>query len=314
MKNNINNIKTIADVPEKIRKRHLSPKGDEIFKRLFGSLGSEKILKGLLESILDIQIESVSLDAKQEFLSEKIDGKKNVLDVHANLKDGTQINIEMQTSFEANLGRRSLLYWCRLYSTQVEKGDDKLETLHKTIGIWILDEGTYFPDSTDYHSIFKLRKENGSTSELFDDLELHFFELHKLRKYGTISPRKLDFWMWFIDHSDEEMVKMAERSVEEIREAVKKLRELEADPIVSEIAFKEMLDEMTKNSREDYIKKKATEEGHAEGLAKGHAEGLAKGRAEGRAEIAKNMLKKDMNISELTGLSKEDIIKLKDEL
>ena len=111
--------------------------------------------------------------------------------------------------------------------------------------------------------------------------------------------------MWFIDHTNEEMVQMAERSVEEIREAVKKLRELEADPVVSEIAFKELLAEMDYNQ--------AIRDAEKEGIEKGLEEGMEKGLEEGVRKTAQKMKEKGMTyeiIAELTGLSIEDIEKL----
>ena len=139
--------------------------------------------------------------------------------------------------------------------------------------------------------------QEGIQSELFDDMEIHFFELQKLRHSDIMSPRKIDFWMWFIDHTNEEMVQIAERSVEEIREAVKKLRELEADPVVSEIAFKELLAEMDYN----------------QAIRDAEKEGMEKGMKEGMKKTAQKMKEKGMPyeiIAELTGLNKEDIEKL----
>ena len=64
-------------------------------------------------------------------------------------------------------------------------------------------------------------------------------------------------------------------------------------------------------------KKLGIEEGHASGVKEGHAfglkEGLARGVAENQRSIAVNMLTKGMDavlISELTGLSEEDISSL----
>ena len=57
-------------------------------------------------------------------------------------------------------------------------------------------------------------------------------------------------------------------------------------------------------------KKLGIEEGHASGVK----EGLARGIAENQRDIAANMLAKGMDaelISELTGLSEEDILELK---
>lgn len=48
------------------------PKRDIVFKRLFGSVGSEAILKDLLEAILDTKIQSVKLDLDKEIIIQDI--------------------------------------------------------------------------------------------------------------------------------------------------------------------------------------------------------------------------------------------------
>ena len=195
------------------RKRKLVPKDDGVFKRLFGSLGSERIIKSLLESILEEEISDVELDLKQEFLPEDIeDGRENILDIRVRFNDGTQAYIEMQRSFKSNIGVRSLFYWARAFANQAKKGDKELVSLKKTIGIWILDEGIYFPENDNYHNVVKMENQDGERNDaMFESIELHYFELQKLRKCDIMSPRKIDFWMWFIDHTREELVDMAAR-------------------------------------------------------------------------------------------------------
>lgn len=279
----------------------ITPHGDDVFKRLFGSLGSEKILKSLLESVLETEINQIELDLKQEYFSEDIEGRKNILDIRVIFEDGSQAYIEMQNAKKKNIGKRSLFYWCRVYSHQAKKGDTNLDGLKKTIGIWILKDGIYFTEEKDYHTVWKIRRENGESSKYFEDFEMHILELQKLREFGTIKPRKLDFWMWFIDYTSREMVELAERSVEEIREALKKLRELEADPIVSEIAFKEQLEEMDYNAEISSAKQEGIEQG------------IEQGENKKQREIAKNLKLMGMDketIMKATGLSEEEIEEL----
>jgi len=60
----------------------------------------------------------------------------------------------------------------------------------------------------------------------------------------------------------------------------------------------------------------AKEEGLAEGRKEGREEGLAEGKTEERLEIAKKMLEMGLSveqITEATGLSEEDVLKLKSE-
>ena len=60
----------------------------------------------------------------------------------------------------------------------------------------------------------------------------------------------------------------------------------------------------------------AKEEGLAEGREEGREEGLAEGKTEERLEIAKKMLEMGLSveqITEATGLSEEEVLKLKSE-
>ena len=83
----------------------------------------------------------------------------------------------------------------------------------------------------------------------------------------------------------------------------------------------EKYDESIKILRDNYATFKfAIKEGHDKGRAEGRIEGRAEGRAEGQTkekkQIAQNMLKEGMAVSlicKMTGLDKQEILKLKDE-
>ena len=67
----------------------------------------------------------------------------------------------------------------------------------------------------------------------------------------------------------------------------------------------------------EYAKKTSLEEGLAKGLAKGRAEGREEGREEERNSIVLKMLKNNLpvqTICDVTGLSVEDVTKLKESL
>ena len=95
---------------------------------------------------------------------------------------------------------------------------------------------------------------------------------------------------------------MAESKNEEIEKAKKELEKLAMNPEdreLYELRLKAIRDEM--NIRYS-------------GYIDGMTEGEAKGKAESKTEIAKNMLKENINIeliSKVTGLSLEEIEKLK---
>ena len=101
-----------------------TPKNDRIFKRLFGSKGNEEILRNFLESILETEIDSVTLDLSTELLPDFSEGKKSVVDVRANFGDKTQVNIELQMDSRGYSEARCLHYWSKLYSNSVGEGED----------------------------------------------------------------------------------------------------------------------------------------------------------------------------------------------
>ena len=283
--------------------KEITPKEDIVFKRLFGSVGSENILRGLLEAILDIKIERVELNLNKELIKKYVKAKKNILDVLARLEDGTLINIEMQMATDKSIEKRSLDYWSDLYTMQLEKGE-KYENLRKTIAIWILDED-YFKNLKEYHNVFKIKEKNTNNDMYFKDFELHFLELNKLRNSDILKPKKLDFWMWFIDHTNKELVEMAYKSEKEIEEAVEKLRELSSDKMITMIMKAEDRKERDMLARLDA----KYEAGIEEGEKRGKKEGII----ESKKEIAKKLKAKGLSIkeiSEMTELSEEEIEKL----
>ena len=67
----------------------------------------------------------------------------------------------------------------------------------------------------------------------------------------------------------------------------------------------------------EYARETGREEGREEGHKKGHAEGREEGAKQNSFDIAKRMLEKGIDIetiSELTGLTEEDVSRLKEEL
>lgn len=269
--------------------KQLTPKNDIVFKRIFGTKGNEKILKDFLEAILDIEIESLDLDLNTELLPDFSDGKKSIVDVRTRLSDGTEVNIEMQVNVSEYSDKRCLQHWSKIYNNTITKGDD-YSKLRKTICIWILD-GEIYKEFPDIDSKWQIMNKKYSLSNYFEDLEIHIIELKKLRKSAKLKESKKNFWLWFIDHTNKELINLGTLSNERIREAREQLAKIQADPELMERIRLEEAYEMDV------------------------ATSLANAIREEKENTAKKMLKKGADIdfiAEITGLSKEDIEKLKD--
>ena len=306
----------------------ITPKRDIVFKRIFGVKGNEGILKDFLEAILDIKIESLELDLATEMIPEFYDGKKSRIDVRTKLSDGTEVNIEMQMDTNKYSEKRCLYYWGKMYSNTLKEKENYKE-LRKTICIWILN-GKKYNEFKEFHSKWKMMNCKYKEEGRFGDIEFHVIELKKLRENDIIEPTRKEFWLWFIDHTSEELVKMASVSNEEIRKAREELNKIRGNEELMHRILLEELAEMDERTYMEDVIEEAKEEARAEGKAEGRAEGRAEGKAEGKAEglaegkaealaeekvrTAKSMLEKGLDIEliiEITGLSREKIEELK---
>ncbi len=290
----------------------ITPKNDVIFKKIFGARGNEGILKSFLESILDIEIESLVVDLGTELLPDFYDGKLSRLDVRATLNDGTIVNIEVQTNMHDYTDKRSLAYWSKVYLEQFKQGQN-YKNANKTICIWILDGQVY--DFPEYHSKWKVAEVTNGQTKYFDDFEIHVIELQKFRKLDIIEPKKKEFWLWFIDHTKKEMVEMSSYTLEEIKKAKAEYEKMIAEePELQHFLMREEFAAMDRaqelsDAREKGIKE-GKEEGLKEGLEAGKKEGLQVGKKEEKLETAKKMLEKGIDIktiAEITGLTEEEI-------
>ena len=290
---------------------------DYAFKRVFGKNGNESILKDLLESILNIEIKSITIQ-NPEIPKNMKDGKVGVLDVRAELNGDEITEVEMQVQDQHNIDKRSPTYLTKIYSDQLKEGEQYME-VKKVVVINILNFNYYKRNS--YHSVARMMFEESKENEKVDlgyvvedkyatkDLEMHFIELPKFRKKDPDMSNKLEQWLCLIC-DEEDKIKMAESKNEEIEKAKKELEKLAMNPEdreLYELRLKAIRDEMN-------IRYSGYVDGKADGMAEGEAKGRAEGKNERNIEIAKNMLKENVNIqfiSKMTGLNLEEIEKLK---
>ncbi len=255
----------------------------------------------------DKQITTVTI-LDPQFNKENDEDKKSVLDVHAQLEDGSRINIEIQLKNKHDMEKRTLYYWSRMYASQMKEGMD-YEDLCKTITINILDF-VYLDSTSQYHSVFRPYERNEKFL-LTDMLEIHFMELTKLYKKWRkreVDPKedRLVRWLLLLGSSDnEELTKILEEiAMQEdqmLNKAFKEWDRVSQDPemlLAYEARHKALLDEQSALKRAE---------------RKGKEKGRAEGKEEGKIEVAKKMLEDGIShekVAEYTGLSLKEINKL----
>ena len=148
----------------------VSPKLDIVFKMLFAE--NTDILTEFLSDILDIPIEKIKgiTVLNPDILPESVGEKSYRLDLLVNV-DGKFINIEMQVRSEKHFGDRILVYWSKMYSKQLDKGEP-YSKLKPCIVITLVDFDLF--DYADYHSEFGVW-DIEHKNKLSDKMAIHFF-------------------------------------------------------------------------------------------------------------------------------------------
>ena len=262
---------------------------DIIFKRVFGNENNTEIIAGFISDMLDIPREKITkvVIKNVELPPEEIDQKFSRLDLNLYV-DGRKINIEMQVNKESAYKERTLFYWAKLYSDDLDSGED-YSALSQTICVNIINFNLF--DCENYHSHFML-KEKERDEIMTDKLAIHFFELKKVGKYKR--NKRMEDWLTLINAETEGdlMALQQNTSIPEIQKTIVILREMSADEKIREEARR----------REKRLHDEATVLNHAR--KEGIEEGIEKGRAEGIASVAEAMRKKgytEKQIKDLLG-------------
>ena len=276
----------------------LNPQIDFVFKKIFGTEKNKPILIDFLNAVIkpvnpiqEVEIKNNDID------KEYIEDKFSRLDIKATTNNKEHINIEIQVKNEYNMIQRTLYYWSKMYSEQIQNREnyDKLE---RTVCINILN--FKYLDNEKYHNAYRL-KELSTNEELTDLEEIHFIELPKFDEIGNKNNiddiEKIDAlekWLEFLKEPESNVVRELEVNDEVLKQAKTELYRLSMDS----------------EERERYnMREKAI---YDEISALENAE--KKGAKQEKIEIAKKLILSNVPmdiIVKSTGLSENDIEKLK---
>ncbi|MBO3356244.1 Rpn family recombination-promoting nuclease/putative transposase [Clostridium perfringens] len=275
----------------------LNPQIDFVFKKIFGTEKNKPILINFLNAVIkpttpikDVEIKNNDID--KDFLEDKF----SRLDVKATTSNKEHINIEIQLKNEYNMIQRTLYYWSKMYSEQIQNRDN-YSKLERTVCINILNFKYLKNDK--YHNAYRL-KEITSNEELTDLQEIHFIELPKFNEIGNKeyveNVEKMDAlekWLEFLIEPESNTVRQLELSNEEIKLAKSELYRLSMDS----------------EEREKYnMREKAIYD---------RISALEGAREEGKLEVAKKLLIANVDMDIIvssTGLSEDELMKIKNGL
>ena len=274
---------------------------DYIFKRVFAYKGNESVLKDFLEALLKIEIKGIKITNPEIIPYEKGE-KRGLLDIKAEINDGTMLDVEMQMKNERNTEERATEYMGKMISEQLQVGED-YQNLKKSIVIFITNYN--FLKRNSYHSVGRMKFDKTIEDEYvnmgYDKedevaskyIEVHYIELPKFKKKELSKFTKLDQWMCIFTQNREGIM-LAEKENKEIKRAINTLDFLSKDPKERERHNSIVMAEYNRLVSEHNF--------------------FEDGKKEGKIEIAKKMLKEKVPIEmieKFTELSKEEIEKIK---
>jgi len=274
----------------------LDPRNDFLFKRIFGSEENRDVLITFLNrtfaeanrpSLTEIHLLNpyTDKDAPRD--------KQSILDIRAKTSEGEMINIEMQLFNKYDTEKRTLFYWSKLYSGQLQEGQP-YKALKKCVTINILNFS--FLPNEQYHNIFHLREERSGIS-LSDDIELHFLELPKLDvSKHSIQEGGLVNWLLFLKGTQRNQWEVLSMNEPVLKKAMDTLEFLSQDAEVRQLY----------EARQRYL--------HDEASIREGA--FAEGEYTKAIKIASKMLKMGVDLSviiEASGLSEAQVLKLQKE-
>ena len=277
-------------------------RNDRAFKEVFLNPDNSDLLKALLEFILKIKIDKLEIK-KTELLSGNVNIKDKRVDaiVHTGNK---KIEIEINSQNKDYLHTRSTAYICNIYQSNANVGD----TYNEDTDIIQVNLTWGLGRNNDEMKIYKIMNEKGELYvKNFIIYEINMDYYDKIWYSKNEEEIKKNQYMIMLDLDKKELENMPKDKI--VDKYITNVTIVNDDPEFQ----KYMSEEEDKKKIQNSLLSEAKEEGISQGYTSGINDGISKGENKKSIEIAKNMLKKNMSIediSDITGLSIEEINKL----
>lgn len=279
---------------------------DKLFKSVF-KLNLD-LLRKFLNEMIPIEITEedkiILLDTELPISNKK--ERKKMIDIFVTINENIFIDIEMNRSKFRDIYERNRQYLEKISNLLFEKGESIKNLKDKNLYQLNINANKQEKVTNDMIVSYGI-----ITKDIYPSARMIVKGLERYREmYYSGDRRKEVIWLTVL----------AARTFTELYELVSQL--LKTDEVKR---FMEVVEDMCKDEfvlhewqqdkMEELVKHKEIENATNEGKAIGIDEGKAIGINEGKIEVAKNLLKKNMNledISEVTGLSLKQINEIKD--
>ena len=285
--------------------KFLDPKNDVAFKKVFGSEKHKDILIHFINDILELQGNNQIEDV--EYLSpiqdpEIASKKQSIVDVLCKDRNGIQLIVEMQVAPTKGFQKRAQYYAAKAYSRQLNSGQEEdgiYQNLKEVIFIAIAD-CIIFPDKSEYKSDHVILDKNNYDHDLqdfsFTFIELPKFKKDKIEELSNIVEKWCFFFKNAAKTSEEDLKKLigSDLVIEQAYDALSQFNWSEKELVAYDQEIKRIRDNVA-----------ALDYQYDKGIEKGIL------------KVALRMLQENTDIkfiSSVTGLSTDEILKLKNKL
>jgi predicted transposase/invertase (TIGR01784 family) len=277
-----------------------NPLNDYLFLKVMGERGAEEQLLAFINAVLadsrEKPVKLVKILDNRVITPEILGNKTSILDLHALDENDDRYEIEVQLKDFHNMEKRTLYYWAQEYSRSISAGTD-YGALPRVIMINIVNFDSIKIER--YHTVFHIREDTEKYYVLTDALEIHFLNMVKFRRVKNKDKGKdaLCRWLTYFD------VNTPEEELEEV---------IRMDTAIGKAD--ERLNFVTRD--EDFLRNYHIRQMEMSDWTTGINTAFERGIEKGRNDIARKALSKGLAadvIRDLTGLSVEDIVKLRNE-
>ena len=243
----------------------LTPRGDTIFKSIFGDGRNINILAAFLRHVFEqspVKVEFQELIIINPDLPvESKDERSSTVDVLAKTEDGRLIDVEIQIANHHDMIKRSVYYASKMIAKQVHKDGDKKNrylNIKSSIVISIVDF-EIFEDDEPYFNPLVLY--NLATNKVATDVELiYILELPKIPPNDD--NKKLWTWLKFLKSNTVEEAEEQKNKIPEVDQAMNIYKKYMSDEEYKDyVETRELMAQMDKN--EYYFEGKAEGETNA---------------------------------------------------
>jgi predicted transposase/invertase (TIGR01784 family) len=307
----------------------LPPCDDRVFKLILTAPEAKPALMDLVPAVIMRPVTDVRV-RNNEIPPGDTEEKAERLDLNCVTDDGSQVDIEMQSSRieekpgsgHSNLKGKSIYYLCDLHSSQSSKGKS-YDELAQSYQITFCGY-TVFPNRTGFINTFSLRHDIDNEL-LHDAIHIMYVELSKLSKLvekPVDEMTGLEKWSIFLKYAEDPDYRGVVNKVLESREGLNVAGEVLMS--ISKDEKERAIFRSRRMYRSDLESNLITAErrGRTEGRMEGRMEGRTEGRIEGITEgerskaitIAESLLLMDLPIEQIimaTGLTREEVSNLR---